>query len=94
MPAHRIAKPAAAVKALTNAQVIAMVKSGMDDDTVAQAIRAAKAVNFDLTTAGPADSDRRRRQRRGAGGDEGARGADEARRSGENASAGGSTSPK
>jgi hypothetical protein len=40
------------VKALTNAQVIAMVKSGMDDDTVAQAIRAAKAVSFDLTPAG------------------------------------------
>ena len=44
--------PAAAVKALTNAQVVAMVKSGMDDDTVAQAIRAAKAVTFDLTAAG------------------------------------------
>ncbi len=46
------AKPAAIVKALTNTQVIAMVKSGMDDDTVAQAIRAAKAVSFDLTPAG------------------------------------------
>ena len=43
-------KLAPAVKALTNAQVVAMVKSGMDDDTVAQAIRSAKAVNFDLTT--------------------------------------------
>jgi tetratricopeptide (TPR) repeat protein len=42
----------AAAKALTNAQVIAMVKSGMDDDTVTQAIRTAKAVNFDLTTSG------------------------------------------
>jgi tetratricopeptide (TPR) repeat protein len=49
MPAA--SKPSAA-KALTNAQVIAMVKSGMDDDTVTQAIRSAKAVNFDLTTAG------------------------------------------
>ena len=44
--------PAPAVKALTNTQVVAMVKSGMDDDTVAQAIRSSKAVNFDLTTAG------------------------------------------
>jgi tetratricopeptide (TPR) repeat protein len=43
------------VKALTNAQVIAMVKSGMDDDTVAQAIRSAKAVNFDLSDAGQKD---------------------------------------
>lgn len=43
-------KPAPVVKALTNTQVVAMVKSGMDDDTVAQAIRSAKAVNFDLTT--------------------------------------------
>ena len=40
------------VKALTNAQVIAMVKSGMDDEAVAQAIRTAKAVNFDLSDAG------------------------------------------
>ncbi len=39
-------------RGLTNAQVVAMVKSGMDDDTVAQAIRSAKAVNFDLTTTG------------------------------------------
>jgi len=46
------AKASAAAKALTNAQVVAMVKSGMDDDTVAQAIRAAKAVSFDLTAAG------------------------------------------
>ena len=43
---------AVAVKPLTNAQVIAMVKSGMEDDTVAQTIRAAKAVNFDLSAAG------------------------------------------
>jgi tetratricopeptide (TPR) repeat protein len=37
---------------LTNDQVIAMVKSGMDDATVIQAIRGASAVNFDLTPAG------------------------------------------
>lgn len=43
---------AAAGKALTNAQVIAMVKAGMDDDTVAQAIRSAKAVTFNLTAEG------------------------------------------
>ena len=47
-----ISKPTSGVKALTNAQVIAMVKSGMDDDTVVQAIRSSKAVDFDLTTAG------------------------------------------
>lgn len=45
------AAPAIA-KALTNTQVIAMVKSGMDDETVSQAIRVAKATNFDLTTTG------------------------------------------
>jgi tetratricopeptide (TPR) repeat protein len=38
--------------ALTNAKVISMVKSGVDDDTVAQSIRASKAVNFDLSAAG------------------------------------------
>jgi len=42
----------AAAHGLTNEQVIAMVKSGMDDDTVAQAVKAAKLVHFDLTTAG------------------------------------------
>jgi hypothetical protein len=46
------ARPAASAKALTNAQVIAMVKSGVDDETVAQTIRSSKAVNFDLSTAG------------------------------------------
>ena len=45
------AKPAGP-KALTNAQVIAMIKSGMDDDTVIQAVRAAKVINFDLTPTG------------------------------------------
>jgi len=44
-------KPTAA-KALTNAQVVSMVKSGMDEDTVTQAVRSAKAVNFDMTTGG------------------------------------------
>lgn len=50
-PAAAGAKPAAP-KALTNTQVVAMIKSGMDDDTVIQAVRAAKAINFDLTPAG------------------------------------------
>lgn len=39
-------------KALTNDQVIAMVKSGMDDDTVAQTIRTAKLARFDLSQSG------------------------------------------
>jgi tetratricopeptide (TPR) repeat protein len=41
-----------AAKALTNDGVISMVKSGVDDATVTQAIRNARAVNFDLSTAG------------------------------------------
>lgn len=41
-----------ATKALTNTQVIAMVKSGMEDDTIVQAIRASKAANFDLSATG------------------------------------------
>jgi tetratricopeptide (TPR) repeat protein len=41
-----------ATKGLTNAQVVAMVKADMDDDTVMQAVRSAKVVNFDVTTAG------------------------------------------
>ena len=45
-------KQVSAARGLTNAQVIAMVKSGMDDDTVAQAVRAARSVQFDLTTTG------------------------------------------
>jgi len=49
--AGAVAKPGAG-KALTNEQVIAMVKAGMDDDTVAQAIRSAKAVSFNLTAEG------------------------------------------
>ena len=43
---------ATTAKALTNAQVIAMVKSGMEDDTVIQAVRSAKTSNFDLTASG------------------------------------------
>jgi len=39
-------------RALTDGQVIAMVKNGIDDDTIAQTVRNAKAVNFDLSAAG------------------------------------------
>ena len=49
-PAAAPAKPAA--KALTNDQVIAMVKAGMDDDTVAQTIRTSKLARFDLSANG------------------------------------------
>jgi tetratricopeptide (TPR) repeat protein len=43
---------APAPKGLTNNQVIAMIKSGVDDDTVVTAIRAAKVIDFDLTPTG------------------------------------------
>jgi hypothetical protein len=39
-------------KALTNEKVIAMVKAGLDDDTVAQTIRTARLARFDLTANG------------------------------------------
>src|SRR5580658_4596842 len=39
-------------KGLTNNQVIAMIKSGVDDDTMVTAIRSAKVVDFDLTPTG------------------------------------------
>jgi hypothetical protein len=48
-----VSKPAATaaqVKGLTNAQVVAMVKSGMEDDTIVQAVKAAKSATFDLST--------------------------------------------
>ncbi len=50
-PSAAAGKPAGP-KALTNDQVVAMIKAGMDDDTVVQAVRAAKAVSFDLTPTG------------------------------------------
>lgn len=40
------------VRALTNAQVIAMVKAGVADDTVTETVRNAKVVDFDLSFAG------------------------------------------
>ena len=48
-------KSGAPAKALTNAQIVAMVKAGMEDDTVAATVRSAKAVNFDLSAAGQQD---------------------------------------
>ena len=42
----------AAPKALTNTQIVAMVKSGVDDATIIQTIRGAGAVSFDLSPAG------------------------------------------
>lgn len=44
--------PDPAAKGLTNTQVIAMVKSGIDDSTIIQAIHGADAVNFDLSPGG------------------------------------------
>ncbi|HEX4286229.1 MAG TPA: hypothetical protein VHZ28_14135 [Terracidiphilus sp.] len=47
-----VSKPVAGAvqtKALTNAQVVAMVKAGMEEDTIIQAVRAAKAASFDLS---------------------------------------------
>ena len=43
---------AASSKALTNEKVIAMVKAGVDDDSIAQTIRTAKLARFDLSAAG------------------------------------------
>lgn len=42
-------------KGMTNSQVVAMVKSGMDEDTIVQAIRTSRAANFDLSA--PAQQD-------------------------------------
>jgi len=42
----------AAPKALTNTQIVAMVKSGVDDATIIQTIRGAGAVSFDLSPTG------------------------------------------
>ncbi len=43
--------PAPSRKGLTNQQVITMVKAGVDEATVLQAIRGADAINFDLSPA-------------------------------------------
>ncbi len=37
-------------KALTNAQIIAMVKAGVADETIAESVKNAKAVDFDLSS--------------------------------------------
>lgn len=41
-----------AAHALTNSQVTAMARAGMDDATIIQAVKGAKATNFDLTAVG------------------------------------------
>lgn len=57
-PPSRATKPAVShatgggSHALTDSQVIAMVKNGIDDDTVMQAVHNAKTVDFDLSSAG------------------------------------------
>jgi len=54
LAANPAANPAEApgAKGLTDAQVITMIKSGVDEATVLQALRGADAVNFDLSPAG------------------------------------------
>lgn len=44
--------PAHVHKGLSNTQVIAMVNSGMDDDTIVKTITGAAAVDFDLSATG------------------------------------------
>jgi hypothetical protein len=54
--ARETANPApASPRALTNTQIIAMVKSGVDDATIIQTIHGAGAVSFDLSPAGQHD---------------------------------------
>jgi hypothetical protein len=46
-------KPAAVVhKGLSNTQIITMVKAGMDEQTIIQAINGANAIDFDLSPDG------------------------------------------
>lgn len=40
-----------AARALTNAQIVAMVKAGVADDTIAETVKTAKSVDFDLSSA-------------------------------------------
>lgn len=44
-------KAASTERALTDTQIIAMVKAGVADDTIAETVRTAKAVDFDLSSA-------------------------------------------
>lgn len=51
--AHGADPPAGSpVHVLTNAKVIAMVRAGLDDDSIAAAVRNAKAADFDLSSVG------------------------------------------
>lgn len=49
---RKLASSPAAASGLTNTQVLALIKAGVDEDTVIHAIRSAEAVNFDLTPDG------------------------------------------
>ena len=89
MKAQAAKKPAtkpAAHKGLNNTQIIAMVKSGIADGSVIEAINGAADIDFDLSAGRPAAAYEQRRQRTGSGGNEGPRG-EEAR--GDNPQAGG-----
>ncbi len=57
-------------KGLNNTQVIAMVKAGMDDGPIEQAVNGADAIDFDLSPAA-SSTDQQRRQRPRSGCDEG-----------------------
>ena len=54
-PHSGVTQSANSPKALTNAQIIAMVKAGVADETITETVKTAKAVDFDLS------SDARRR---------------------------------
>ena len=58
-------------KGLTNTQVVTMVKAGMDDETIMNAIRGADAIDFDLSPGGQQQLEQRRRERPRPGCDEG-----------------------
>lgn len=56
-PVHHAAAPRSgttqsgnSARALNNAQIIAMAKAGMAEDTIAEAVKTAKAVDFDLSS--------------------------------------------
>jgi hypothetical protein len=54
-PHSGVIQSANSPRALTNAQIVAMVKAGVADDTITETVKTAKAVDFDLS------SDARRR---------------------------------
>lgn len=46
---HEVGHTRTVTHSLTNAQVVAMVKAGMDDDTIARTVRTSGSVDFDLS---------------------------------------------